>query len=345
MPGDSTTNPDDGHQHHRISTKPVNYNGRISWEVEDCLATILAQKVMDSPPVTYKFGQSEFKFQLRLRLDSKEENIAVYLHSFDKSKLNTELDFKAFSGSGKVLSTKRDVKIFEPEAPSWGFASFLSKNVFDQSPAKPKVPLGGSVKFVCDFTITNLTVSVVEEVSGPVLGTGVDIIRANSKLLSTGLVSDFTITCKDEHFKCHKAILAARSKYFESMFRIDMAESSQSSTVLNDISAKAFTLLLEFIYTGSLSDSSDLKSTELLTLADRFLFDDLKLACEVAISKTVGMSNAVELLSISHNYSAKQLQKAAAKFVMENRLELSKTEEWKEMVKTNPGAMGALFSE
>ena len=345
MAGDPTPNPDDGRQHQRksVSTKPVKYIGQISWDVEDCLEAIQTQKKMVSPSM--KLGKPELEFRMEITLDFEEENIGVCLVGMNQSKLKLEATFKALTGSGKQLKINRFVKVYEPNAQGWGFASFLSKKVFDQSPAKPKVPLGGSVKFVCDFTVTNYTVSANEEVSGPVLGTGVDIVRANSKLLSTGLLSDFTITCEGEHFKCHKAILAARSKYFESMFRSDMAESSQSSIVLNDISAKAFALLLEFIYTGSLSDSSDLKSTELLTLADRFLFDDLKLACEAAISKTVGLSNAVELLSIAHTYSAKQLQKAAAKFVMENRQELSKTEEWKEMVKANPGALGALFSD
>ena len=343
MTGDSTPNPEDGRQRQSVSTKPVKYIGQISWEVEDCLEAFETQKVMQSPPM--KLGKPELKFRMQMELDDKKENIGVFFVSMNKCKLKTDLTFKALSGSGDLLKSLTCVKVLDSETPNWGSPAFLSKKVFDQSPGKPKVSLGGSVKFVCDFTATSHSVSANKEVSGPVLGTGVDIVRANSKLLSTGLLSDFVITCGGESFKCHKAILAARSKYFESMFRSDMAESSQSSIMMNDISAKAFTLLLEFIYTGSLSDSSDLKSTELLTLADRFLFDDLKLACEAAISKTVGLSNAVELLSIAHTYSAKQLQKAAAKFVMGNRLELSKTEEWKEMVKTNPGAMGALFSE
>ena len=124
-----------------------------------------------------------------------------------------------------------------------------------------------------------------------------------------------------------------------------MAESNQGYVELEDIRAKDFGLLCEFIYTGSLSDSSNLNSTELLTLADRFLLEDLKLACEAAVSKTVNMSNAVELLSIAHSHSAKQLQRAAARLVMANRQQLSKTKEWKKMVKTNPGALEALFED
>ena len=294
------------------------------------MEALQVQKEMESPVTEFRFGQSVLKFQLRIALD--DENIVVGLVNLNEGKLRSELAFKAICcGSGSQLGASSKVeRTFESSHDCWGFPSLFSL----------EAPSGGPVKFACDFTVT-----IYEEFSGPVLGTGADIVHANAKLLRSGLFSDLTVSCEEEHFKCHKAILAARSKYFESMFSSDMVESSQSSIVMNDISAKAFAQLLEFIYTGSLSDSSDLESVELLTLADRFMFDDLKLACEVAISKTVGMSNAVELLSISHTYSAKELQKAAASFVNANRQMLSKSEEWFKMVKANPGALEALVSE
>ena len=292
------------------------------------MEALQVQKEMESPVTEFRFGQSVLKFQLRIALD--DENIVVGLVNLNEGKLRSELAFKAICcGSGSQLGASSKVeRTFESSHDCWGFPSLFSL----------EAPSGGSVKFVCDFTVT-----IYEEFSGPVLGTGADIVHANAKLLRSGLFSDLTVSCEEEHFKCHKAILAARSKYFESMF--NMAEQGQSSIVLKDIRAHAFALLLEFIYTGSLSDRSDLESTELLILADQFLFNELKLACEVAISKTIDLSNAVELLSIAHTYSAKYLQQAAGRFVMTNRQQLSKTEEWNEMVKTNPGAMGALFKE
>ena len=58
------------------------------------------------------------------------------------------------------------------------------------------------------------------------------IVRANTKLLNTGLHSDFTIDCDGEHFKCHKAVLASRLKYFESMF--NMAEQGQRPRICRE---------------------------------------------------------------------------------------------------------------
>ena len=324
MPGYHTLSQPGVCQPHRITTQPAKYDGQISWEVSDFQETIQTLKKMESPPIKFTAGQSELQFQLKIELES---GISVYFVSLNERTLKVAVALRALTGTGDELaSIACTEEVFDAAKKIKGFRSFLS-NIF---------PL--TIEFVCNFTVT-----VFEEVSGPVLGTGVEIVRANTKLLNTGLHSDITIACDGEHFKCHKAVLASRLKYFESMF--NMAEQGQSSIVLKDIGAHAFALLLEFIYTGSLSDSSDLESTELLILADQFLFNELKLACEVAISKTIDLSNAVELLSIAHTYSAKYLQQAAGRFVMTNRQQLSKTEEWNEMVKTNPGAMGALFKE
>ena len=260
MPGYPTLTQPGVCQPHRITTQPAKYDGQISWEVGDFQETIQTLKKMESPPIKFTAGQSELQFQLKIELDS---GISVYFVSLNERTFKVAVALRVLTGTGDELASIACAEeVFDADKKMKGFRSFLS-DLF---------PLSGTIEFVCNFTVT-----VFEEVSGPVLGTGVEIVRANTKLLNTGLHSDFTIACDGEHFKCHKAVLASRLKYFESMFSSDMVESSQSSIVMNDISAKAFAQLLEFIYTGSLSDSSDLESVELLTLADRFMFDDLKL--------------------------------------------------------------------
>ena len=50
----------------------------------------------------------------------------------------------------------------------------------------------------------------------------------HGKLLTSGLLSDFTISAEGQLFKCHKIILASRSTVFESMLTIDMKESVEN---------------------------------------------------------------------------------------------------------------------
>ena len=50
----------------------------------------------------------------------------------------------------------------------------------------------------------------------------------HGKLLTSGLLSDFTISAEGQLFKCHKIILASRSTVFESMLTTDMKESVEN---------------------------------------------------------------------------------------------------------------------
>ena len=50
----------------------------------------------------------------------------------------------------------------------------------------------------------------------------------HGKLLTSGLLSDFTISAEGQLFKCHKIILASRSTVFERMLTNDMKESAEN---------------------------------------------------------------------------------------------------------------------
>jgi len=335
---------DDRCQRHHVTIQPAEYQGEISLEIVDCQKTLKAQKKVETSPMTLMCGKSELKFKLQVKLDDKEENIGVFLTSLNDVWLRIDRRYEALTESGTRLAFRRNCSVYDSKNPSFGYRAFLPTTDLEPSTASAEVSPGvrGSVTFVCNFTVTVYE----EEVSSPQVGTGAaEVVRAMAKLLKDGLLSDVTIACGDSLFKCHRAILAARSKYFETMFSGGMAESNQNSVTLSDVGAKTFELLLHYIYTGSVSQSADLLSTELLILADRFLLEDLKSKCEVAIAKTVDKSNAVELLSMAHTYSAQHLQTAAARFVMSNRQDLVKTRQWEDMVRTNPGALVALFKE
>ena len=362
---------DGGCQRFQETTRPVMYDGEIVWVVNDFLKVLRFQNTLQSSQYDFRFGEDTYKFMLELRLRG-DSGIELWLFSLNESSLTVQYTMKALNASGLVLVTDKPfAAVFDETDVAWGSTKFLSKKQlkadeddnddssdsdFDsdgeidpyvanrkKNDANSINLPGGSISLCCNFTIFFRTVSDV--VQNPVnqLSESGGLVSDSRKLFKTGLLHDFTISCEGEEFKCHRAILASRSKYFESLFTVDMAEKKESCLDIKDANAATLASFLEFVYTDDLSDSSGFKSTELLILADRFQFDQLKLACEGAIAETISISNAVKLLSISHTYSAGHLQKVAATFVRNNRRSLVGSQDWKEMVKTNPEAMEALF--
>lgn len=169
-----------------------------------------------------------------------------------------------------------------------------------------------------------------------------------AELWKTGLLHDFTITCRDQSFRCHKNILATRLTYFASMFNttnVPIQENIKNSLDIKDCDPKTVKNFIEYIYNDDLDDDSGFANTELLILSERFNFDQLKLKCELAISKTLDLSNAVKLLSIASIYSARTLLKSCAGFIGKNKGVLIDSEDWNQMVKTNPQALEDLYRE
>lgn len=158
-----------------------------------------------------------------------------------------------------------------------------------------------------------------------------------SELLRSGLFHDFTIACDGKQFKCHKAILASSVTYFKCMLTSSMMEATNNFMDIKDSSADTVSTFLEFIYTDRLDKSSF--TTDLLILSDRYQFEALKLECENSPSQTISLANAIKRFSTAHICSADLLLSNAD----QNSQFLVGSADWKEMAKTNPSAMEALF--
>lgn len=71
-------------------------------------------------------------------------------------------------------------------------------------------------------------------------------------LVNTEMFSDVKLWVDGQCFYAHRAILSARSSYFESMFCSGMRESTQADIKIPDVSGEAFEAVLVFIYTNTL---------------------------------------------------------------------------------------------
>jgi speckle-type POZ protein len=158
-------------------------------------------------------------------------------------------------------------------------------------------------------------------------------------LLKDGEHSDVNFLIGDERIKAHKAILCARSEYFQKMFLVGrMRESSQSEIVI-DSDAPSFQIMLEFIYSNSISDIDSCTPDEMLALlvaANRYGMEDLRAYCEPYAAKLLSMDNIAAMMLISLHQKDSPLSLACIRFIQENRTALSADATFYKEVENNP---------
>jgi hypothetical protein len=143
-------------------------------------------------------------------------------------------------------------------------------------------------------------------------------------LLEKSTHSDITFLVGEskEEFKAHKAILSARSSYFEAMFRPEgMSESSKSEILIERHEKDTFSRMIEFIYTGEILDISKCCSSDVIDLLEmsmEYLLDDLGALSEKAASKLVCSENIGKLMLLCARYDLSILRDVCKKFVAEH---------------------------
>ncbi|CAK4401331.1 unnamed protein product [Aphanomyces euteiches] len=127
--------------------------------------------------------------------------------------------------------------------------------------------------------------------------------RDFAKLLNNPARSDVKFIVEGVPIYAHRCILMARCEPLEIMLDGPMRESSQNEIVLPEQSYAVFLAMLEYIYTDRVSalenGSLDVDfALDLISLADQFLMDNLKRNCEIAIQKSIDMSNFSAMLKV-----------------------------------------------
>jgi hypothetical protein len=277
------------HQAMHQITRPTKHEGTISWEIDDFLKIAELETEAKSLPMEFRFGESVYKFQLKLLFQTKDkpDDIGLYFINLGNAEVKVDYNLRAIDATGAEIGSYQCTASKIKSQGGWFFPKFLSKKELKKKAVGKS--MNHTIKFTCDFTIFLDSVSKVfkgEPEVGPKRGSS--LVEAMSALWKSGLLNDFTIACEGKEFKCHKVILASRSTYFESLFNSDLQEATENFVDIKDAGADTVGSFIEFVYTDQLSDESQF-STELLILAERFQFEALKLACEEAISKTINL--------------------------------------------------------
>ncbi len=147
--------------------------------------------------------------------------------------------------------------------------------------------------------------------------------------------------------KAHKAILSARSEYFDAMFRIGGMKESEKKEIYIYQDSKTFQRMLEFIYTNEVLDLKDCNSNEaisLLMMANEYVLQDLRTLCESYVVHAISIDNIGKLLLLSSGHNASILKDACALFVQEHKGELVNNSSFRQEIENN-AELGLLLFE
>uniref|UniRef100_A0A7N0RIH4 BTB/POZ and MATH domain-containing protein 4 n=1 Tax=Kalanchoe fedtschenkoi TaxID=63787 RepID=A0A7N0RIH4_KALFE len=178
-----------------------------------------------------------------------------------------------------------------------------------------------------------------------------DIGAQFGMLLESKESADITINVGEETFRAHKLVLAARSPVLRSKL-FEGLEKEKQELIINDLDPKIFKAILHYIYRDALiedteeeddaSDSSLIFSmpnsfiVKLLTAADDYGLDRLKLMCEARLCKDLSIPSVCSILTLADHCHATKLKAVCLRLAVENLAAVMQTEGFKQLKENNP---------
>lgn len=151
--------------------------------------------------------------------------------------------------------------------------------------------------------ITEKCSAVIEKKSNTV------VPNLMKNLLSTGVMSDFTIKVDEHEFKVHKNILAAASATFSAMFAHECEETLTGVMKIHDHTKEAVRDFIHFIYTGEIETEEN--AMELYQLSALYHIPVLKDLSEEMIIDNIREIDVLEVFNIGELHSSDRLKRAA----------------------------------
>lgn len=169
--------------------------------------------------------------------------------------------------------------------------------------------------------------------------------RELGQLLDSSDFSDFTLHVGRRSFRCHKAILSARSPFFQGMFRNQSNQENVSGeATLEDVTPEAVSAILEYIYKDSCSELTK-QPMEIMAAADRFCLDRLKLQCQEVLVRDMTVANVCERIRAADLYGAPKLKKKALNIFQRNHQAILESREWNDLENDCPSLAASVLKQ
>ncbi|KAE9594093.1 hypothetical protein Lal_00039583 [Lupinus albus] len=177
-----------------------------------------------------------------------------------------------------------------------------------------EVPLTG--KFIIEVEFLDLkTTSPNGEEPYSIFADGFTQKRLNEKaveslgrMLTEGIHTDITINASDGSIGAHRAVLAARSPVFCSMFSHNLQEKELSTINIPDMSIESCQAFLNYLYGIIKHEEFLMHRLALLHAADKYDISDLRDTCHESLLEDIDATNVLERLQNASLYRLMKLK-------------------------------------
>ncbi|XVF03573.1 hypothetical protein REPUB_Repub05bG0005100 [Reevesia pubescens] len=136
------------------------------------------------------------------------------------------------------------------------------------------------------------------------------------RMLTESIHTDIIINASDGSIGAHRAVLAARSPVFHSMFSHNLQEKELSTINISDMSIEACQAFLSYIYGNIKHEEFLTHRLPLLRAADKYDISDLKEVCHESLLEDIDAKNVLERLQNAALYQLPKLKSSCMRYLV-----------------------------
>ncbi|XP_052791911.1 kelch-like protein 10 [Mya arenaria] len=144
-----------------------------------------------------------------------------------------------------------------------------------------------------------------------------------NELRKSGQLTDAVIVVEHHKFPIHRAIMSACSPYFRALFTNELFNTDRKEVVIPGVSAEAMKIIIDYAYTRRIDVCPD-NVELLLPAADQFHVNGMVKACCDYLAAEMTAENCIGIYKFAKTYFCHQLERTAARFLMQNFITISK---------------------
>ncbi|OIW02926.1 hypothetical protein TanjilG_29702 [Lupinus angustifolius] len=141
-------------------------------------------------------------------------------------------------------------------------------------------------------------------------------LESLGRMLTEGIHTDITIHACDGSIGAHRAVLAARSPVFRSMFSYNLMEKDLSTINISDMPIEACQAFLYYLYGNLKHEEFMMHRLALLHAADKYDICDLREACHESLLQDIDENNVLDRLQHAWLYQLPNLKLGCMQYLV-----------------------------